>query len=86
MWRHPFFCTTYSAMKTLDLHGASHLEAYELVEEFVLLNETPLKIITGQSTKMRTIVREITEKHQMYCFHEYFSNFGAYIIQDKTKI
>jgi hypothetical protein len=81
---HPFFCTTYFMMNVLDLHGKTHVEARMLVEEFVLMNETPLKIITGNSHKMKVIVKEIIEKHQMYYYPEHFSNFGAYIIQDKT--
>jgi hypothetical protein len=33
---------------------------------------------------MKIIVKEIVEKHEMIYFPEHFSNFGAYIIQDKT--
>jgi DNA-nicking Smr family endonuclease len=71
-------------MKILDLHGKTHNEARNLVEEFVLSNETPIKIITGNSHKMKVIVKEVMEKYEMYYFPEHFSNFGAYIIQDKT--
>ena len=62
----------------------THNEARNLVEEFVLSNETPIKIITGNSHKMKVIVKEVMEKYEMYYFPEHFSNFGAYIIQDKT--
>ena len=71
-------------MKVLDLHGKTHREAASLVEDFVLLNETPIKIITGNSRKMKLIVKQIIEKYEMHYFPEHFSNFGAYIIQDKT--
>ena len=71
-------------MKVLDLHGRTHVEARQLVEEFIILNETPIKIVTGNSNQMKIIVKEIVEKHEMYYFPEHFSNFGAYIIQDKT--
>jgi hypothetical protein len=84
LWGHPFFCTTYFDMKILDLHGKTHFEARDLVEQFVLSNETPIKIITGNSPKMKVIVKEVVEKYEMYYFPEHFSNFGAYIIQDKT--
>ena len=33
--------------KTLDLHGVKHVDVERLVENFVLLNEPPLTIITG---------------------------------------
>jgi hypothetical protein len=71
-------------MNILDLHGKTHIEARDLVEEFVLSNQTPIKIITGNSHKMKVIVKEVAEKYEMYYFPEHFSNFGAYIIQDKT--
>ena len=44
------------AIKTLDLHGVRHDDVERLVEKFVLLNEPPLKIITGNSDRMSNIV------------------------------
>ena len=73
-------------MKALDLHGVRHHKVKDIVENFILLNETPLKIITGNSTTMKSLVKEVLETHGFYYFPEHFSNFGAYIIQDKTKI
>ena len=43
--------------KQLDLHGIRHEEVDRLVENFVLLNETPLTIICGNSNKMQEIVQ-----------------------------
>ncbi len=40
----------------LDLHGIRHTEVERLVENFVLLNEPPLTIITGNSQRMTEIV------------------------------
>ena len=40
----------------LDLHGIRHKEVDRLVENFVLLNNTPMRIITGNSHRMRQIV------------------------------
>ena len=42
--------------KTLDLHGVRHADVERLVENFVLLNEPPLTIITGNSQRMQEIV------------------------------
>lgn len=50
-------------IKELDLHGLTHSEVPILVENFVLLNQTPLRIITGHSTKMKDIVIKILEEH-----------------------
>tara|TARA_Y100000593_G_scaffold58729_1_gene109073 strand:- start:1536 stop:1775 length:240 start_codon:yes stop_codon:yes gene_type:complete len=43
----------------LDLHGVRHDDVERIVENFVLLNEPPLTIITGNSDKMSHIV-EVT--------------------------
>ena len=51
--------------KTLDLHGIRHGEVDRLVENFVLLNEAPIRIITGNSHKMRDIVTEVLDRHNM---------------------
>jgi len=42
--------------KTLDLHGVRHNDVERLVENFILLNEPPLIIITGNSQRMNEIV------------------------------
>ena len=36
----------------LDLHGARHPDVDRIVENYVLMNTTPLNIITGRSEKM----------------------------------
>tara|TARA_B100001113_G_C20951651_1_gene553411 strand:+ start:127 stop:327 length:201 start_codon:yes stop_codon:yes gene_type:complete len=52
-------------MNTLDLHGIKHEDVDRLVENFVLLNELPLKIITGNSDEMRRLVVNVLERHHM---------------------
>lgn len=47
----------------LDLHGIRHDEVDRLVENFVLLNEIPLNIITGNSLRMRKLVETVLERH-----------------------
>ena len=54
---------TESQKNTLDLHGIRHDDVERLVENFVLLNEPPLTIITGNSDKMRDIVLVALNKH-----------------------
>ncbi len=49
----------------LDLHGIRHSEVDRLVENFVLLNETPMRIITGNSDKMRNLVIEVLDRHDI---------------------
>ena len=52
-------------MNTLDLHGIRHEEVDRLVENFILLNDSPLTIITGNSQEMRGIVIEVCDRHNI---------------------
>ena len=49
-------------MITLDLHGKRHDDVDRIVENFVLLNDCPLKIITGNSQKMIENLTELIRK------------------------
>ena len=51
--------------KILDLHGVRHAEVDRLVENFVLLNEPPLTIITGNSQRMMEIVVNCLVTHDI---------------------
>ena len=52
-------------IKKLDLHGIKHEDVDRLVENFVLLNNPPIRIITGNSNQMRDIVVEVLDRHDM---------------------
>ena len=52
-------------IKELDLHKIRHSEVDRLVENFVLLNALPLRIITGNSDKMKELVIRVLDKHDM---------------------
>ena len=49
----------------LDLHGIRHEEVDRLVENFVLLNDTPMRIITGNSNIMRDLVIKVLDRHNI---------------------
>jgi dsDNA-specific endonuclease/ATPase MutS2 len=66
----------------LDLHGIRHDEVDRLVENFVLLNETPLTIITGNSTMMRELVVEVLEKHK-FVYENLISQGVITVLGDK---
>ena len=51
-------------IKEIDLHGIKHHQVIDMVENFVLTNEPPLRIITGQSIKMKEIVIRVLEEHK----------------------
>ena len=71
-------------MKVLDLHGVEHLDVETKVTNFVLMSEPPLKIITGDSGTMREIVFHILDEHGFEYHPEHYTNYGAFIIRDKT--
>ena len=51
--------------KRLDLHGVKHEDVDILVENFVLLNEPPIKIITGNSERMTELVLDVLNRHDI---------------------
>ena len=53
------------ATKQLDLHKMTHEGAQRQVENFILLNEPPLSIITGDSDRMREIVTHLCATHKI---------------------
>ena len=46
----------------LDLHGERHPEVTMKVENFVLLNKTPMNIITGRSEKMIELATDVLSR------------------------
>ena len=72
-------------MKTLDLHGMYHESVQRHVENFVLLNDSPLRIITGHSGKMKDLVTEVLKEHELKYYPENYTNFGSLIVIDKTR-
>lgn len=48
----------------IDLHGVKHADVEPLVENFVLLRQPPLDIITGNSAEMKRIVKSVLDKHE----------------------
>ena len=65
-------------METLDLHGVRHEEVERLLENFILLNKPPLKVITGNSDYMRRTLESFCSKHHIS--YERWANWGEYTI------
>lgn len=72
-------------MKTLDLHGTKHYEVDRLVENFVLMNDLPVRIITGNSIAMKTLVDSVLIAHDLVGEFENYYNLGALVIKEKLK-
>ena len=66
---------------TLDLHGTKHQDAEAIVENFVLLHsESPMKVITGNSKKMKDIVVSVLEWHDFQFSHPDDYNLGTFMV------
>ena len=67
-------------METLDLHGMRHHQVEYEVENFVLLHDMPVKIITGNSPVMKQIVQSVLDKHDLKGEVESYWNLGAIVV------
>ena len=65
-------------MKQLDLHGIRHEDVERLLENFILLNNPPLTVITGNSDYMSTTLVQFCIKHNIRC--EQWANSGEFKI------
>ena len=52
-------------MNELDLHGIKHKDVERIVENFVLLNNPPIRIITGNSNRMTELVVGVLDRHDI---------------------
>ena len=59
----------------LDLHGEKHQDVDRIVENFILSNNTPMTIITGNSEMMRDLVIKALSRH-LYDWICYSHNAG----------
>ena len=69
-------------MEVLDLHGVKHEDAEIVIEDFILSNASPCKIITGNSHVMRNLVAKVLSRHGMRSEPESDYNLGALITYD----
>lgn len=67
-------------MKSLDLHNTLHKDVESAVLQFINWEEPPYKIITGQSSKMREIVKKILKNNNLHWINENFNNYGCLVI------
>ena len=60
----------------LDLHGVRHQYVDRLVENFIFLKPPPMRIITGNSIAMQSIVLDVINRHGF----EYSCEVGSIIV------
>lgn len=71
-------------MKTLDLHGIRHSDVDRLVENFVLLEDLPVKIIIGNSPDMQSLTTAVIERHELGWDYESHINLGAIVVTSSS--
>ena len=71
--------------RTLDLHGIAHVDVKERLMAFLNFIELPCKVITGDSTKMKAIVRSVVYDYGWSCHEESAKNTGTLIVIDKKE-
>jgi hypothetical protein len=69
-------------MLTLNLHGVRHHKVEVLVEDFVLRNGVPLRIITGNSLTMKSIVEKVLKRYNLRGDPESDWNLGSLIVNE----
>ena len=71
----------------LDLHGIEYEDVEDKVEKFVTSYETPVKIVTGHSETMKSIVRKVLLRYGLHDRPERLTNAGCMVIsEDKWSI
>ena len=70
-------------METLDLHGVRHHEAEEEARRFLNFAELPCQIITGNSERMKNIVKDIVQEYMWFCREKDNYNYGTLVITEK---
>ena len=73
-------------METLDLHGIKHHQADEMIRSFLNFIDLPCQIITGNSPKMKNIVKKIVEDYSWCCYEKDSYNCGTLIIIERNYI
>lgn len=68
-------------MDELDLHGVKHRDAERKIEDFLLTHDTPLRVITGNSSVMIRLLHQIAKKHAYEVTVENDFNLGSYIVR-----
>jgi DNA-nicking Smr family endonuclease len=67
-------------METLDLHGVRHQQADEVTRSFLNFINLPCQIVTGNSPKMKNIVKKVVEEYEWFCYEKDSYNHGTLVV------
>tara|TARA_A100001015_G_C14475307_1_gene513364 strand:- start:108 stop:329 length:222 start_codon:yes stop_codon:yes gene_type:complete len=72
-------------MKEVDLHGISHELAEETIRSFLNFADLPCVVTTGNSPRMKQILKIIVEEYGWRMREPIYYNKGSFIIEPKTE-
>ena len=69
-------------LPTLDLHGVYHIEVEKLTTKFLEdnLDNLPALIITGNSDRMKEIVKKVVDSYNLDMRIKSHYNLGSFIV------
>ena len=67
-------------MQILDLHGVQHRFVDESTRRFFNFVSLPCEVITGNSPKMKKIVKNIVKQYGWFCYEKDSYNYGSLIV------
>ena len=69
-------------LPTLDLHGVYHIEVEKLTNKFLEdnLENLPALIITGNSDRMKEIVKKVVDSYNLDMRIKSHYNLGSFIV------
>ena len=70
-------------MKKLDLHGVSHSSAEEKIRSFLNFVTLPCVVTTGNSPKMKKILKIIVKEYGWKMREPVYYNKGSFIIESR---
>jgi hypothetical protein len=69
-------------MEILDLHGKKHHQVDEEIRRFLNFVELPCQIITGNSSTMKRMTKDIVKEYGWLCRERDSYNYGTLIIME----
>ena len=70
-------------MKKLDLHGKLHENIESEVINFIFKHNPPFEIVTGDSKRMKDLVRQVITRHGLDSHPKNWTNPGSIIVTEK---
>ena len=72
-------------METLDLHGMRYHQVDEVTRSFLNFIDLPCQIITGNSEQMKTIVKNVVEEYEWFCYEKDSYNHGTLVVVEAKR-